>query len=797
MIATVPGRGTLAEHGIEVQRPDPLASDDVPALHPRARPRRRDPCRRWPARGRHRGPHGPLAQGQVHRPRARLRGANLVGRRERRDLGGVVRGASREGGRGARQPATSTSSTRSPAPTRRIGSACGSSPRAPGTRSSRRRSSSIPRPTSSSRCRSTRSCCTRPPVSADPEEDGTRSETFVVLHPSRGEVLIGGTYYAGEIKKSIFTLLNDRLPLEGVFPMHCSANLGDDGTVAVFFGLSGTGKTTLSADPERHLIGDDEHGWADDGIFNFEGGCYAKVIRLSMEAEPAIYATTRAFGTVLENVVVDEHGVLDLDDDSKTENTRAAYKLEQIANALPAKRAGHPQLGDLPHRGRVRDPSADRAADARSGAVLVPLRLHRQARGHRDRRHRAAADVLGRASARRSCRSRRRSTRGMLGETARPARRDRLAREHRLDRGAVRRGPPDADRRDAGAAARGSLRRPCRRRVPHGSSSSASRFPSRFRGVQTSLLDPRLTWADPTAYDDEGGGARADVPHELRAFRGRLDRRRGRRAARLNDPQFLPFVHEDVAIRSEWGPARLPLSSRDSSSSSSPAVRLPATSAPQAPAPYGFARSFHGQAGPARVDNAALGAIAWRGGPITSSSGEVVHVFVSDALPAETPEKWAEFIAGLTHGPELARLTSNIATLAEVQRLCGARALGCYSGDELVVARRADRRRHDARGGRASRVRPPRRVPSRQHSVECNRLGPETLGERRHRVPAGHGPRGVPRRRRIQLREQSRRGLGRGLPADGRAQGGDHDRHLADHVSKLLPGRGRPRRRRT
>jgi phosphoenolpyruvate carboxykinase (ATP) len=181
-----------------------------------------------------------------------------------------------------------------------------------------------------------------PAVEADPATDGTRSPTFVVWHPSRAEVLIGGTYYAGEIKKSIFTLMNDRLPLEGVFPMHCSANVDDRGRVALFFGLSGTGKTTLSADPERRLIGDDEHGWSDSGIFNLEGGCYAKVIRLSEEAEPQIYATTRAFGTVLENVVVDERGVLDLDDASKTENTRGAYKLEQIANALPEKRAGHP-----------------------------------------------------------------------------------------------------------------------------------------------------------------------------------------------------------------------------------------------------------------------------------------------------------------------------------------------------------------------------------------------------------------------------------------------------------------------
>jgi phosphoenolpyruvate carboxykinase (ATP) len=181
-----------------------------------------------------------------------------------------------------------------------------------------------------------------PAVEAQPARDQTRTRTFVVLHPSRSEVLIGGTHYAGEIKKSIFTLMNDRLPLEGVFPMHCSANVDDDGRVALFFGLSGTGKTTLSADPERHLIGDDEHGWSDFGVFNMEGGCYAKLIRLSAEAEPEIYATTRAFGTLLENVVVDERGVLDLDDPSKTENTRGAYKLEQIANALPGKRAGHP-----------------------------------------------------------------------------------------------------------------------------------------------------------------------------------------------------------------------------------------------------------------------------------------------------------------------------------------------------------------------------------------------------------------------------------------------------------------------
>jgi phosphoenolpyruvate carboxykinase (ATP) len=181
-----------------------------------------------------------------------------------------------------------------------------------------------------------------PEVEADPADDGTRTEVFVALHPGRSEVLIGGTFYGGEIKKSIFTVMNDRLPLEGVFPMHCSANVDDHGRVAIFFGLSGTGKTTLSADPSRSLIGDDEHGWGDSGVFNIEGGCYAKVIRLSSDAEPEIYKTTHTFGTILENVTVDENGVLDLDDDSKTENTRAAYKLEQVGNALPTKQAGHP-----------------------------------------------------------------------------------------------------------------------------------------------------------------------------------------------------------------------------------------------------------------------------------------------------------------------------------------------------------------------------------------------------------------------------------------------------------------------
>jgi phosphoenolpyruvate carboxykinase (ATP) len=183
-----------------------------------------------------------------------------------------------------------------------------------------------------------------PNFRAIPEIDGTRSEVLVFIHFGRRLVLIGGTSYAGEIKKSVFTFMNYVLPKRGVLAMHASANMGDDGSTALFFGLSGTGKTSLSADPERLLIGDDEHGWSPSGIFNFEGGCYAKTIRLSPEAEPDIYATTRRFGTVLENVTVDvETRRLDLDDDSLTENTRAAYPITHLPNIVASGVGGHPR----------------------------------------------------------------------------------------------------------------------------------------------------------------------------------------------------------------------------------------------------------------------------------------------------------------------------------------------------------------------------------------------------------------------------------------------------------------------
>jgi len=182
-----------------------------------------------------------------------------------------------------------------------------------------------------------------PRYEADPDRHGTRTGTFVIIHFGRREVLIGGTNYAGEIKKSIFGVLNYLLPKQGVLSMHCSANVGPDGDSALFFGLSGTGKTTLSADPDRGLIGDDEHGWSDDGIFNFEGGCYAKVIRLSEEGEPEIYATTRMFGTILENVMLDEDRRVDYDNDEITENTRGSYPLHYIPNYVPEAKAGHPE----------------------------------------------------------------------------------------------------------------------------------------------------------------------------------------------------------------------------------------------------------------------------------------------------------------------------------------------------------------------------------------------------------------------------------------------------------------------
>jgi phosphoenolpyruvate carboxykinase (ATP) len=342
-----------------------------------------------------------------------------------------------------------------------------------------------------------------PGFEADPEEDGTRTGTFCVFHPTKREIMIGGTYYAGEIKKSIFTLLNDSLPLQGVFPMHCSANVGDHGDVAIFFGLSGTGKTTLSADPARKLIGDDEHGWGDDGVFNFEGGCYAKTISLSPEAEPDIYRASNEFGTVLENVAIDEHGFLDFDDGSKTENTRAAYKLERISNTLPTKMAGHPAnvvflaadaFGILPPIARLSNAQAryyflsgftsklagteigvtepEPTFSTCFGSPFLPQRpsVYSELLGGKLEQHTPCVWLVNTGW-----------TGGPYGEG------------HRM--------PIQATRALLHAALSGRLDSVDYRVDPV----FGFEVPVRVPGIDSSLLDPRSTWRDPAAYDRKSG----------------------------------------------------------------------------------------------------------------------------------------------------------------------------------------------------------------------------------------------------------------------------------------------------
>ena len=338
-----------------------------------------------------------------------------------------------------------------------------------------------------------------PSFQADPSRDGTRSEAFVAISFSKKIVLIGGTKYAGEIKKSIFTVLNFLEPQRGVFPMHCSANVGAAGDVALFFGLSGTGKTTLSADPERPLIGDDEHGWGDDGVFNFEGGCYAKVIRLNADHEPAIYATTRTFGTVLENVVIDDAGQLDLDSEAKTENTRAAYPIDQLDNIVANGRAGHPRnvifltadaFGVLPpiaklnpeqamyyflsgytakvagtERG-VREPQATFSACFGEPFLPLPPGTYAKLLGERIRKHGPSVWLINTGW-----------TGGAYGTG------HRMAIPHTR---AVIRAALSGTIADATLAADPIF---------------GLRVPSKVEGVPTEVLSPRKTWSDPAAYD--------------------------------------------------------------------------------------------------------------------------------------------------------------------------------------------------------------------------------------------------------------------------------------------------------
>jgi phosphoenolpyruvate carboxykinase (ATP) len=348
-----------------------------------------------------------------------------------------------------------------------------------------------------------------PGFRANPDIDGSNSEVFIILNLHRRLVLIGGTSYAGEIKKSIFTILNYLLPQKGVLPMHCSANKGQNGDVALFFGLSGTGKTTLSSDPERPLIGDDEHGWGDDGVFNFEGGCYAKTIRLSEELEPLIHNAARSFGTILENVGFDSNTRwVDFNDGALTENTRAAYPICFLENSLPEGRAGHPKniffltadaFGVLPpisrltreqamyhfisgytsklagtEKGLGKEPQT--TFSACFGAPFLPLHPHIYAKmlGEKTNEHDAQVWLVN------------------TGWTGGPF-------------GVGERLSLPYTRALISAAIRGDLDN-----VPyHTDPYFGLNIPESAPGVPSEILNPRNTWNDPTAYDEQAKDLKA------------------------------------------------------------------------------------------------------------------------------------------------------------------------------------------------------------------------------------------------------------------------------------------------
>jgi phosphoenolpyruvate carboxykinase (ATP) len=364
---------------------------------------------------------------------------------------------------------------------------------------------------------------TAPSFKAVPARHGTRSDVAIVVNLGTREVLIAGTSYAGENKKSIFTVLNYLLPLQGVLSMHCSANIGKHGDTALFFGLSGTGKTTLSSDHERQLIGDDEHGWSDDGVFNFEGGCYAKMIRLSAEAEPQIYATTRRFGTVLENVTLDaETRALDLDDASVTENTRGAYPIEFIDNAVPSGTGGHPKnivmltadaFGVLPPIARltpdaamyhflsgytakvagtekgVKDPSA--TFSTCFGAPFLPLNpnVYARALGERIERYKARVWLVNT---------------GWTGGAFGVGKRMSIAHTRAM----------------VSAALSGQLDNVQYQRHPVFN----LEMPSHCPGVPADVLDPRSTWTDKAAYDVQAGKLATMFVENFKAFEADVDR---------------------------------------------------------------------------------------------------------------------------------------------------------------------------------------------------------------------------------------------------------------------------------
>jgi phosphoenolpyruvate carboxykinase (ATP) len=366
------------------------------------------------------------------------------------------------------------------------------------------------------------SVITAPGFHAQPERHGTRSDVAIVVNVGTREVLIAGTSYAGENKKSIFTVLNYLLPLQGVLSMHCSANIGPDGDAALFFGLSGTGKTTLSSDPKRRLIGDDEHGWSDTGIFNFEGGCYAKMIRLSADAEPQIYQTTRRFGTVLEYVVMDcDTRGLNLADASLTENTRGAYPITFIDNAVPSGTGGHPSnivmltadaFGVLPPIARlsaegamyhflsgytakvagtekgVKDPTA--TFSTCFGAPFLPLNPNVYARslGERISRHRARVWLVNT---------------GWSGGPFGIGSRMRIAQTRAM----------------INAALSGALDHVKYRRHPVFNLDMPTSCPD----VPPEVLDPRGTWADTNAYDAQANKLARMFVENFKTFEGQVD----------------------------------------------------------------------------------------------------------------------------------------------------------------------------------------------------------------------------------------------------------------------------------
>lgn len=360
-----------------------------------------------------------------------------------------------------------------------------------------------------------------PEFEADPKRHGTRTGTFIILNFAAREVLIGGTRYAGEIKKSIFTALNYLLPERGVLPMHCSANVGRAGDVALFFGLSGTGKTTLSADPERHLIGDDEHGWSEDGVFNFEGGNYAKVIRLSPLGEPLIYGASRRFGAILENVVVLEATrEVDFYDDAVTENTRASYPITFVEGSVPEGRGGHPShvvfltadaFGVMPPIARLTPEQAmyhflsgytAKVAGTERGlegpeatfspcfaGPFLPLSPSVYARmlGEKLARHRVECWLVNT---------------GWTGGPVREGERIRL----------------EYTRAMVHAALSGKLRGVATRREPV----FGLEIPTRVPGVPDRVLDPRQSWREPELYDRQAARLVAMFRENFRAFEGEV-----------------------------------------------------------------------------------------------------------------------------------------------------------------------------------------------------------------------------------------------------------------------------------